>query len=198
MSITQQQYEKAATNYFTNDHQGKLNFQKYFTSTLLSAVVKEMQSSLPSVVAARLAFQRLVANGLQRTDGRNDQDDLREHKERTKANLDNVIAEIDAPPLSKDELEYFSSLGREQLSALYYGPDGDAICDFAIRYDKAIREHMFRRPERFQKIETPTEQGEVTLSAQEYHALRAADVVRRLRDPRFKILVDRLIQRGEI
>ncbi len=199
MSLNTTQYEAAATQYFTKDHQGKLNFQKYFAPTLLATLVKEMKSSLPSVVAARLAFQRLVANGrLQRTDGRTDQDDWHENRERAKANLDSVLAGIDTPPLARDELDYFGSLGREQLSQLYYGEDGSAINEFAVRYRKANREHGFVIPGRLQRIEEPVEECETELTAAQYHAMRAADVVRRLKNPHFKKLVDNLIRRGEI
>jgi hypothetical protein len=149
-NLNKAQYEAAATKYFSQDPQGQLNFQKYYSPTLLATVVAEMQSSLPSVVAARLAFQRLVANGqLQRTDGKSEDDDRAEAKAAAQANLDSVVAEIDSAPLSREELNYFGSLNQRELSRLYYGPDGDAVCEFAIRYNRACREFGFVAPPRF-------------------------------------------------
>lgn len=200
MSINPQQYEKAASDYFLNDHQGKLNFAKYFSPTLLAAVVKEMQQSLPSVVAARLAFQRLVANGtIRRTDGRTEADDRAEAVSAAQANLDKAAAEVDARPLSREELEYFSSLGREQLSQLYYGDDGSALNQFAIRYNRAVREYQYRIPDRFRKTETPvvvSSEGELTV--EEYNSMSAAEMQRRLRNPAFKQQVYLLIKSGKV
>jgi hypothetical protein len=60
-------YEQAAVQFFKSNTR---EFERYYSTTLIKQVSEEMLQSLPTVVAARLAFQRLVANGqLQRTDG---------------------------------------------------------------------------------------------------------------------------------
>jgi hypothetical protein len=196
MSITQQQYTSAAQAFLTKNPR---LVEKYFSPTFLSILVNAMQSSLPTQVAASIAFDRLVANGsLQRTDGKTINDDRLEAVSAAQANLSAVIAEVDAEPLSKDELAYFASLSQRELSQLYYGEDGDAVNEFAIRYRRAAREHMFRIPERIRSAEASTAEGDATLSAREYHALPAAELQRRLREPQFKAAVERLAQRGEI
>jgi hypothetical protein len=190
-------YENAAQLYFK---QNPRDFEKYFSPTLLATVVAEMQSSLPSVVAARLAFQRLVANGrLQRTDGKTHDDDRAEARAAAQANIDKVAEEVDAPPLTAAELDHFASLSQQELSRLYYGEDDDAINDFAVRYRKANREHMFRIPERFQKIQAPaSEPGAIELTAEQYNAMTAAELQRKIRDPRWKAAVYRLIAEHKI
>ena len=192
------QYEAAATAYFTNDHQGKLNFQKYFTPTLLAAVVQEMQSSLPSVVAARLSFERLVANGrLQRTDGKDEVFDRAEAVKAARANIDAVVAEIDSAPLSRSEIEYFASLSQRELSQLYYGDDGTAVNDFAIRYRRAVREYGYAIPGKFGNQEV-VEQGEIELTTAQYNAMSASDLQQKLRNPKWKAAVYRLLAEHKI
>src|SRR5258706_16277718 len=79
---------------------------KYFSSTLLKTLVGAMQQSLPTVVAARLAFDRLVANGtLLRTDGKSDEDDLQQ-------NFDRAVQQVQAAPLTADEQSYFGGLSQ--------------------------------------------------------------------------------------
>jgi hypothetical protein len=73
MSNTNLQFENAA-QLFLNKYPELV--AKYFSSTLLKTLVDAMQSSLPTVTAAKITFDRLVANGLPRTDGKNDEDDL--------------------------------------------------------------------------------------------------------------------------
>jgi hypothetical protein len=108
--------------------------------------------SLPSVTAAKIAFDRLVANGvIVRTDGRTDADDRAEAVAAAQANFEKTVAAVDAPPLTRNELEYFGSLGQRELSRLYYGEDGDALCEFAVRYNRASREFGLIIPPRFAK-----------------------------------------------
>jgi hypothetical protein len=196
MSITQQQYTSAAQAYLAKNPR---LVEKYFSPTLLNTLVNAMQSSLPTQVAASIAFDRLVANGqLVRTDSKTDADDRLEAVTAARANLDQVVAEVDSAPLTPSELEYFGSLSQRELSQLYYGEDGDAVNEFAIRYRRAAREHMFRIPERIRSAEASTAEGDVTLSAREYNAMPSAELKRRLREPRFAASVSRLIERGEI
>jgi hypothetical protein len=196
MSFTQKEYVNAAQAFLSKNRR---LVEKYFSPTLLNTLVAAMQSSLPTQVAASIAFDRLVANGsLQRTDGKTVDDDRLEAVSAAQANLNAVIAEVDAEPLSKDELAYFASLSQRELSQLYWGEDGRALDEFSIRYRRAAREHMFRIPERIRSAEASTAEGEVTLSAREYNAMPSAELKRRLRDPQFAAVVSKLIQRGEI
>jgi hypothetical protein len=87
--ISTTQYESAAQLYFK---QNPTLAQKYYTTTLLKQVVDAMQSSLPTVVSARLAFDRLVANGLPRTDGKSEADDRAEAVAVATANFNAVVA----------------------------------------------------------------------------------------------------------
>jgi hypothetical protein len=147
MGITRQQYESAAQAYLSKNPQLVL---KYYNPTLLKTLCDAMQSSLPTTVAAGIAFNRLVADGkIERTDGKSEADDRVEAMAAAQANLDSVIAEVDARPLTKDELDYFGSLGQRELSRLYYGADGDAVCEFAVRYNRACRDFGFVPPPRF-------------------------------------------------
>ena len=138
--ISKASYEQAAVQFFKNNIR---EFEKYYSPTLIQQVSTEMLQSLPTQVAARLAFDRLVANGsIQRTDGKTVDDDRLEAVTAAQANLNAVVAEIDAEPLSREELAYFSSLSQRELYQLYYGEDGTAINEFAVRYRRAAREHF--------------------------------------------------------
>jgi hypothetical protein len=194
--ISKASYEQAAAQFFKTNNR---EFEKYYSPTLIQKVAAEMLQSLPTQVAARLAFDRLVANGsIQRSDGRSSDDDRAEAVASARANLDAVVGEIDSAPLTAAELEYFGSLSQRELSQLYWGEDGRALDEFSIRYRRAAREHMFRIPERIRSAEASSNEGDVTLSAREYNALPAAELKRRLRDPQFAAAVSKLIQRGEI
>lgn len=171
---------------------------KYFSPTLLKTLVDAMQQSLPTVVAARLAFERLVTDGsLQRTDGKTVQHDAHENVERAEKNLYKAIADVDAAPLTPGELEYFGSLSQRELSKLFYGPDGDAVCEFAVRYRKAVRELGFVVPPKFGD-QVVGDDGEIQLSATEYHAIPNDILKLRMRDPKWKAAVYRLIKAGQI
>jgi hypothetical protein len=192
--ISTTQYESAAQLYFK---QNPTLVQKYYTTTLLKQVVDAMQSSLPTVVSARLAFDRLVANGtLQRTDGKSDADDRAEAVVAAEARFNQVVAQTDAPPLTTVEIQEFSSLGKEELSRRYWKDDG--MNTFRVRYDRAVREHMFRVPGRMQTVDAPAEDGELTLTAAQYHSISSAELQRRLRSPAFKQQVYLLLKSGAI
>jgi hypothetical protein len=194
MSNNTLEYERAAQLYFK---QNPTIVQKYYSPTLLKTLVDAMQQSLPTVVTARLAFDRLVANGtLQRTDGKSDRDDAQTNVSRAQKHLDETVAKVDAAPLTPSELEHFGSLSQRELSKLYYGPDGDAVCEFAVRYRKAVREFGFVVPPKFG--DQASVDGEIQLSAAEYHALPASVLKQRIRDPKWKAAVYRLIKAGQI
>jgi hypothetical protein len=107
---------------------------KFYSSSLLKTLVDAMRQSLPTTTAASICFKRLVANNLPRTDGKSDEDDHRAAVDRAQANLDKAIAEAEAVPLTPAELEYFGSLSQRELSSKYYGEDGSALNEFAVRY----------------------------------------------------------------
>jgi hypothetical protein len=196
MSFSRQQYEKAAEQFF---RQHPKSFEKYFSPNLLQTVVNAMLSSLPTATTAKIAFNKLVADGkLQRTDGRSEQDDRAEAVAAAQANLNQVVAEVEAAPLSKSELEYFGSLSQRELSRLYFGEDGDALNEFAVRYRRANREHGFvLRPPRF-KDEVFSDSAEIGLTASAYKAMSARDLQVKLRNPAFKFQVMQLIKLGQI
>jgi hypothetical protein len=191
--ITRTQYENAAQQYF---RQNPKNFERYFSPSLLKTLVDAMLSSLPTTVAAGIAFDRLVQSGqLVRTDGKTEADDRLEAIAAAEANLHAVAAEVDAPPLTVAELHEFESLGREELARRYWADDGVNV--FRIRYDRAAREHMFRIPPR--PIEVAADAGgDLELTAAQYHAIPSAEMKRKLQEPRFKAAVSRLAERGEI
>lgn len=120
MAFNKQSLIAAAEEFF---RQNPRQAEKYLSPTLLATVVKEMEfrNALPSVVSAEIAFKRLVADGrLPRTDGKTARDDFNEDVKRAQQNLDKAIREADAPPLTKDELDYFVRVlsGSAQARAL--------------------------------------------------------------------------------
>lgn len=194
MGFGRQQYERAAEQFF---RQHPKEFEKYFSPNLLQTVVGALQSSLPTVTAARIAFDRLVSSGeLQRTDGRTERDDLHENVAHAEANFNNTVAKVAAAPLTKSELELFASLSNKDLVDRYWEHDGNN--EFRVRYDRAVREHFFRIPARPVQAPDTQNDGEVKLTAAEYHSLSAREVQLRLRNPKFKFAVMQLIKSGAI
>jgi hypothetical protein len=192
--ITRTQYENAARQYL---RQNPKDFERYYSPSLLKTLVDAMQSSLPTQIAASIAFDRLVANGqLQRTDGRTAADDRLEAIAAAEANLNAVIGEVDATPLSRAELEYFGSLSQKELREKYW--EDNSINQFAIRYRRANREFMFQIPSRPVAQQESEQGGEVELTAAQYHAISSIELKRRLQQPNFKAAVERLAERGEI
>ena len=191
MNFKRQQFETAATEFF---QQNPRLFQKYLSPTLLQALVTEMLTSLPTVTAARIAFDRLVANGtLRRTDGRSERDDAREAVTAAQANFDATVATVDAPPLSREELEFFGSLSQRELAEKYWANDG--FSEFKVRYDRAIREYGYVAPARPQQSSQASE-GDLGLTAAQYHVIPARELQIKLRNPKFKLQVMQLIKLG--
>ena len=125
-------------------------YENYYSPTLLQTLVGAMQSSLPTTVAAGIAFNRLVADGtIKRTDGRTEHDDNVAAVAAAQADLEHVVAEVDAKPLSKSELEYFASLNRRELSSSTTARTATPLNEFAIRYNRACREFHYVVPPRF-------------------------------------------------
>lgn len=196
MNFTRKQFEAAAERFFRENPK---SFEKYFSPTLLQTAVDAMLTSLPTVTAAKIAFDRLVANGtLQRTDGRTERDDAAEAVAAAQANFDATVAKVGAPPLTREELAFFGSLSQQDLANRYWENDG--YSEFRVRYDRAAREHGFRVPARPQQaLEVPAGgDGELELTPAQYHAIPARQLQIKLRDPRFKLSVMRLIKAGLI
>jgi hypothetical protein len=191
--ISTTQYESAAQLFFK---QNPTLVQKYHTTTLLKQVVDAMQSSLPTVVAARLAFDRCVANGtLQRTDGKGDRDDAQANVDRVQQNFDRVVQKVQASPLTADEQSYFGSLSQSDLSAKYWHNDG--YNQFRFRYDLAHQQAGFRLPPRPSQGAV-SDGGDYELTPAEYYALPASVLKQKIREPRFKAAVYRLIAEHKI
>jgi hypothetical protein len=192
MSISTTQYENAAQLFLNKNPE---LVAKYFSPTLLKTLVDAMQQSLPTVVAARLAFDRLVANSLQRTDGKRDEDDHRAAVDRAQQNFDRVVQEVQASPLTADEQSYFGSLSQNDLSVKYWHNDG--YNEFRVRYDLAHQQAGFRLPPRPTQ-EVVSEGGDYELTPAQYHALPASVLKQKIREPRFKAAVYRLIAEHKI
>ena len=151
---------------------------------------------IPSQVTITRATEHL---GLPRTDGRTVKDDAREVRVAAQRSYNAAAAQADRLPLTREELDQFSRLSHADLTRLYWGEDGKANDFFSIRYRKASREFGYRIPER----PTPTEaesqdDGAVKLTAAEYHAMPAQVVLQRMRNPRFKFAVMKLVKAGAI
>lgn len=195
MSITRSQYEKAATDYFSNDHQGKQDFTRFYSANLLKQVADEMQrDSLPTLTAARITVSKLIREGkLVRTDGKSDRDDAQASVDRAQQNFDRAVQEVQAAPLTADEQSYFGSLSQSDLSAKYWHNDG--YNQFRVRYDLAHQQAGFRLPPRSSQV---SDGGDYELTPAEYHALPASVLKQKIREPRFKAAVYRLIAEHKI
>ncbi len=180
------QFENAAQSFLKSNPQ---LVEKYHSPKLLQTLVGAMQQSLPTVVAARLAFDRCVANGsLLRTDGKSDKDDLQQ-------NFDRAVQKVQAAPLTADEQSYFGSLSQSDLSAKYWHNDG--YNQFRVRYDLAHQQAGFRLPPRPSQGAV-SDGGDYELTPAEYHALPASVLKKKIREPRFKAAVYRLIAEHKI
>ena len=107
-----------------------------------------------------------------------------------------VDGKVDAQPLTRNELEHFSSLSHRELSRLYWGPNGDGMTEFAVRYRKSCKEFGFVVPPKFS--DEAQASGEIGLTPEQYRAMPSAELKRRLREPRFKLQVWQLIKAGQI
>jgi hypothetical protein len=141
-------FAEAAVAFFKTTN-GPTLWKKYASKTLVQEVVDGMANvnTLPTIVAASLAFDRLVKNGdIERTDGKTAEDDRAHDAVVARNGLEAALIAGALPPLTTDEIEYFASLSQFELSKLYWGPDNDALTGFAVRYRKAMAEHGFREP----------------------------------------------------
>jgi hypothetical protein len=172
-------------------------WKKVFSPTNINRLLDFLieRQWIPSQVSINRALTELK---FRRTDGGSAEKDARALISSTRQNLSNVIAEIAAPPLTRAELDHFASLSSTSLQRAYWGPGRDGITDFAIRYNRAAKEHGFRIPPRPQ-VEEVIDDSEIQLSAAEYHATPAQTICRLLQtNPAYKRAVDRLIAKREI
>ena len=147
MGFTKYQYEKAATQFLEQNADLAL---KYMHPQLLATLVEWMKESLPTTVSAKLAFDRLVEEGvLQRTDSGNEETDRAGAAEKARATIRKIEEEVGSQALDRETYEYIASLSPRELSRLYFGEDGSAINEFAIVYRRAMKEWGFREPLRF-------------------------------------------------
>lgn len=153
---------------------------------------------IPSQVTINRALTQLQ---FARTDGGSARKDMQAEINAAQRNLDGVIAETAAPPLTRSEVEYFSSLSFAELQRKYWGNDNSDVNTFAVRYRKAAAEHGFRilaRPT-IVEVEDEDKGDAIPLDAKTYHAMPAQIVCRRLQtDSRFKAAVNKLIAKGLI
>jgi hypothetical protein len=151
---------------------------------------------IPSQVSIDRALTELK---FLRTDGGSASTDAQAAVNAAQHNLDQVIAETAASPLTRAELEHFQSLSFPDLQRQYWGEDLDSINSFAVRYNRAAKEQGFRIPARPRVEEVIDDSKELKLSASDYHNLPAQVVGRRLQaEPAFKRAVYRLIKAGAI
>jgi hypothetical protein len=142
-------FEQAAVKFFETSN-GKILWRKYGSTALVRTVVQAMATSLPTITAASLAFDRLVTNGdVDRTDGKTEEDDRAQAVVVARNGLDAALIHAASQPLTNSEIEYFASLSQFELSKSFWGPDDDGVNGFAVRYRKAMAEQGFREPARY-------------------------------------------------
>ena len=126
---------------FANDHEKyvRIFFENpdnavYGTEAVIAEVVRVMQGMkmLPSVVSARIVFDAM---------------DLRDRAtevKRAQAAFEATVAEVASKPFARNELDYFSSLSRQDLHDQYFANGG--YNDFRVRYDAACKQFGFVPP----------------------------------------------------
>lgn len=154
--FTRERFKKAVIAFLLNNMDQYKRYRQvcgdnsdsvWSNDNLIAVVVSGMQNTLPTVIAAGITFNRLVADGtIKRTDGRTNLDDANDAVEATKRNFDRVVAEVEAPPLSAKELEVFYSMHPRERALHYWAGDPPGYNSFRIRFDKAIKEHGFEQP----------------------------------------------------
>jgi hypothetical protein len=155
---------------------------------LLCHLVRGQQP--PGLVTVELGINFLAGQGLLfRTEGGSLKTD-------TQAHLDQIFARLDAPELTKAEIEFFQSLHPRDLEQRYWAEGG--INEFAVRYNKAIKAFGFRQPGRPASA-VDDDQPTLNLSAEEWRKIPASISTRRyMQEPAFKRATDKLIAEGKI
>jgi hypothetical protein len=169
-----------------------LVWSRYETSgaaeLLLTFLVQEQQPA--STITVELGIKALVRKGLLlRIDNKTADDDKRQA-------LDQIIARVDGPDLTPTEIEAFSSIHPQKLMELYWQDGG--LNEYAVRYRKAARIFGFRIPGHPTAKDTVAAGDEVELTAEAYNSMSARDLQVKLRDPRFRAGVYRLLAERKI
>jgi hypothetical protein len=132
--------------YTQRDYQAAINasteWPKFNSPANFKAVLELLLAEqwLPSRVTVLRAIRQLK---LHRTDGGSRERDDKKEYEAAAANLEKVLVEAEAPPLSPPELAEFASLRREDLEHRYWD---DFPSIFSVRYAKACKEFGFILP----------------------------------------------------
>jgi hypothetical protein len=159
-------------------------------NTLLDFVIEKQW--LPSQVTIDRALTQLQ---FARTDGGSVRKDAVDVRRKAQAQFDAACASADALPLTPEELAEFASLSFADLQQKYWAEDADF---FRVRYGKAAKMFGYKIPVRPQVVEEIDESKEIKLTASEYHKIPADVLKVRLRDPKWKAAVYRLIKSGSI
>jgi hypothetical protein len=155
---------------------------------LLAYLVQQQQPA--STITVELAIKQLVAkNLLVRVDGKSQSDDTQEA-------LNQIVQRIEAPELTAAEIEAFSSIHPQELMKRYW--EDNATNRFSIRYRKAAKTFGFQIPGRPAAKQAVAAGDELELTAEAYNSMSARDLQVKLRDPRFKAGVYRLLAERKI
>jgi hypothetical protein len=183
------EYQRAFESFMARNPLVWPRYQTAHSDELLFAFLIQQQQPA-STITVELAIKQLVAkNLLVRVDGKSQSDDTQEA-------LNKIIQEIEAPELAALEIEAFSSIHPQELMERYWEDNGTNR--FAIRYRKAAKTFGFQIPGRPAAKDTVAAGNEVELTAEVYNAMPARELQVRLRDPRFKAGVYRLLAERKI
>jgi hypothetical protein len=159
-------------------------------NTLLDFLIAKQW--LPSQVTIDRALAQLQ---FARTDGGSARKDAADIRHKAQVQFDAACANAEAIPLTPEELAEFAGLSFTDLQRKYWSDDGDY---FRVRYGKASKIFGYQIPPRPQVAEEIDELKEIKLTASEYHAISTDVLKMRMRDPRWKAAIYRLIKAGEI
>jgi len=174
-------------------------YQKYYSPDNLIQIAGRVLSYgiRPSPTAVRRATLELVEEGqIERTDGKNEADDVRESEEAAEER-DRQLAL--AKPLTPADASLYASMSFAEIAHRF---NSDRVWRF--RYEAACRLFGFRLPIAATSDAIPdstqVDDGPpVPQTAEEYHKLPTHVTVRRYRnEPRFRAAVQRLIDSGSI
>lgn len=141
MPFTVQQFDSAVQKFL--EHNPKYAV-RYNSASLAKAISDRMQqTSLPTVIAARIALDALVREGkIVRTDDHDAAWDADQDYKLAEQTLNTLIQQIQSVPPTKDFIEYCASLDPRTLSAMYFNPSDDNV--FRYQYDVLVASYGFR------------------------------------------------------
>jgi hypothetical protein len=174
----------------TQNETWKKCFSPANLNTLLDFLIEKQW--LPSQVTIDRALTQLQ---FARTDGGSVRKDAADVRRKAQASFEAACANAEAIPLTPDELAEFAGLSFTDLQRKYWSEDGDY---FRVRYGKASKIFGYKIPPRPQVAEEIDESKEIKLTASEYLAIPTDVLKMRMREPRWKAAIYRLIKAGEI